>query len=263
MEWFAELAPPSLAEQWDRVGLQVGDPDALVRRVLLALTVTPSVVTQAENLDVDLIVAHHPVLFRPLQEFRWDYPQVALLRRLAAHNISVYVAHTNYDAAERGTSQILAARLSLTAVEGPLVPAPAGGGTEEGFGVVGQLPASTAPETFLAHVASSLDAPWLRHCGPEPSSVSRVAVLGGSGGSFIKQAAARQVDAYVTGDIDFHDALLAEDYGIWVIDAGHFATERILLAFWKEFLDEQVRTAGASLEILIAGEKDPFSYYAG
>lgn len=258
IDWMEELAPPALAEEWDRVGLHVGNPSRTVERILLALTVTPEVVEQAKSRGAHLILSHHPLLFRPLGAVRWDVPQGALVRSLIKADIHVYAAHTNFDAATRGTSIILADTLELVG-EQVLVPAK-GGGEGNGYGLVGTLPKPMAPMHFLEHVAKRLDITNLRHTGPLPRQVHRVAVMGGSGGSFLSQAVAAEVDAYVTGDIDFHDALDSRAYGLWVVDAGHFATERVVLRSWQRYLQQKASVEGVELEVLVAEEADPFRF---
>jgi len=121
--WLERLAPTPLAESWDAVGLQVGDGRAAVRRVMTALTVTEDVVRQAKERDVDLIVAHHPLLFRPLKSVSPRTRIGAILAELIKEEIALYVAHTNLDAAPGGVNDGLARRLGLEQVV-PLVPKP-------------------------------------------------------------------------------------------------------------------------------------------
>lgn len=252
------MAPPALAAEWDRIGLQIGDPDRKVERILLALTVTPDVVEQAVQLSADLIVSHHPLIFRPLAELRWDRPIGALLRSLVSADVAVYAAHTNYDAAEQGTSDVLAARLGLAATS-VLVPDAAADASKLnlGYGRVGELSEPMSPESFLRFVTDRLETTHLQHNGMLPRSVRRVAVMGGSGASFMADAARQQVDAYITGDVKFHDAIDGRALGLWIIDAGHFATERLLLPFWKTYLEGRASAHQLDVAISIAEEKDP------
>lgn len=122
MAWIEALAPAKLAEAWDNVGLQVGAPDAPVDRVLTALTVTADVVEQAAERGAQLIIAHHPLIFRARKEVRRDDRVGALLYRLIQRDIALLVAHTNLDAAAGGVNDGLARRLGLGQCV-PLVPA--------------------------------------------------------------------------------------------------------------------------------------------
>ncbi|MEW6423266.1 MAG: Nif3-like dinuclear metal center hexameric protein [Bacillota bacterium] len=108
-----ELAPLELAEEWDNPGLQLGDPDSEIHRVLLALDVDEGVGREAAEKGVQLVICHHPLFFKPLKNLRTDRPQGALLASLIRAGIAVYAAHTNLDNAARGVSDELARRLGL------------------------------------------------------------------------------------------------------------------------------------------------------
>lgn len=114
------LFPPHLAESWDNVGLLVGDPQAPVRAAMVCLEATAPTVAEARRRGADLILAHHPLVFRPMKRVRTDDPTGALVAELLRANISLVAAHTNMDAAPWGTNRVLAELLGL-AVEGPLV----------------------------------------------------------------------------------------------------------------------------------------------
>jgi len=111
------LAPPGLAEDWDNSGWQVGDPAAPVRRVMLALDVTPEVVSEAEENGVQLIISHHPLLLKGLKSVRSDAPPGDLVFRLIRAGVGVYAAHTNLDGAAGGVNDVLARLLGLRETE--------------------------------------------------------------------------------------------------------------------------------------------------
>ncbi|MFP5416304.1 MAG: Nif3-like dinuclear metal center hexameric protein [Actinomycetes bacterium] len=121
--WFESRYPPALAEEWDRVGLSVGDPADRVEHVLFAVDVTDAVVAQAVQLGAQLVVSHHPLLLRGVHSVRADQPKGRLLIELIRRGIAVFSAHTNADAAEDGVNDALAAVLGLVEVS-PLRPAP-------------------------------------------------------------------------------------------------------------------------------------------
>lgn len=111
------LAPRRLAEEWDNVGLQVGDSSREVARVLVTLDLTDKVLDEAISTDCRLVVAHHPLIYKPLKHLRPDTPQGRRLVRLIREDIALYVAHTNYDMAKGGTADVLAAALNLQDAE--------------------------------------------------------------------------------------------------------------------------------------------------
>jgi dinuclear metal center YbgI/SA1388 family protein len=123
IRFLQRLAPLALAEEWDNVGLLVGDGRAEVRRVMTCLTLTPDVADEAVAQHVDLIVSHHPVLFRPVQRLTAETSEGRLLLKLIAAGVAVYCAHTAYDSAQAGINQQLAELLGLTEIA-PLRPKP-------------------------------------------------------------------------------------------------------------------------------------------
>jgi dinuclear metal center YbgI/SA1388 family protein len=319
------IAPLALAEDWDNCGLQVGDPEVEVNRVLVALTPLPEIFEEAEEKGADFLLFHHPLIFDPLKAIVTSSYPGDLLARAIRNGHAVYAAHTSYDAAPAGVSVALARRLDLggplrvlsprgalrklvvfvpeenvDAVAKALAGAGAGvigdytectfrtqgrgtfrGGeganpylgekgrleqVEEvrmetvvpahavqraveaataahpyeeialdvypvegspegcGYGRLGTLTERLTAEELREHVSESLGFP-ARLVADPGRRIETVAVLGGSGGSFIPEVAVSGAHAYVTGDVDYHDALLAESLGLTVIDAGHAATE--------------------------------------
>lgn len=116
-----EIAPETLAEEWDNVGLQVGNPDGSVSSVLLCLDLTEAIIAEAQRAGCQCIVGHHPAFLRPLRTLRSDHPEGRLLAALVSAGIAYYAMHTNLDIASPGTSDALAEALGLEACQ-PLVP---------------------------------------------------------------------------------------------------------------------------------------------
>ena len=310
------IAPTALAEDWDNPGLQVGDPDGEVDGVLVALTPLPEVFEEAEETGANFLLFHHPLIFQSLKNVNITSYPGDLISRAVRHNLTVYAAHTNYDAAPEGVSVALAKSLGLVGPLRVVVPrgslrklvvfvpeentdtmadvlAEAGAdvigkhthyafrtpGTDSyadekyqperapelrletvvpthaalrvaaaaraahpyeepvldvyhvdghpkgcGYGRLGRLPEPLTPEELCDHVSESLGFPARLVADPQ-RSLRSVAVLGGSGGSFVREAALSGADAYVTGDLDYHDGLLAGSLGLVAVDAGHAATE--------------------------------------
>lgn len=250
-ESMEKLAPRGLALEWDNVGLQVGDADKQVSTVLVTLTITAEVLAKAVAEKVDLIIAHHPVIFKPLQAIRTDQPQGALLAAALKHDISLYVAHTNLDQAPSGLNDWLAQELGLSDVK-VLVPGPT---SESGLGRVG-----TIPEKDLGDLAHELEQLWgcvVRTVGDPTTKISTLAVVGGSGGDFIRQAKEAGAQCLITGDVSYHDALDAEALGLALLDAGHFATEKIMVREVAAFLRSEF---GDALIVLQETSSNPFRY---
>ena len=214
------LAPKEGAMDWDNVGQLLGDPEAEVRRVLVALDITEAVADEAIAENCQLIVSHHPVMnctWHPVQTLRTDDRQGRILMALVTHDISAICMHTNLDAAEGGVNDILAQKLGLRDLK-PL--------TDEKIGRVGTLKCEIPLVEFTRFVVKSLGCNGLRYtdCG---RPVHRVAVGGGACGEYIAQAIALGCDTFVTSDLRYHDFLDTKELNL--IDAGHFPTEQVIV----------------------------------
>lgn len=221
--------PPAWAEDWDRVGLVLGEPDAPVRRILCVVDCVPETVDEAAEVDAQMIVAHHPLLLRGVTSVAPTTYKGRLVHRLIRGGTALYTAHTNADVASPGVSDALAARLGLTDLR-PLRPATgAAEGGGRGAGRVGRLPAPMTLADLTRHAADVLPpTAWgVRAAGVPARTVSTVAVCGGAGDGFLRDAAAAGADAYLTADLRHHPAseYLAEG-GPALLDAAHWATER-------------------------------------
>lgn len=212
-------APRELAESWDNVGLLVGDPEATVERVLVALDITPQVAEEALERGYQLIVAHHPVMncaWHPVQTVRADDRQGRTLTALLRGGVAAICMHTNLDAAEGGVNDILAEKLGLTQPEML---------TEEKIGRIGTLKCEIPLVEFTHSVIELLGCNGLRYVDAG-RPVHRVAVGGGACGCYIPQAVAAGCDTFVTSDLKYNDFLDTE--GLNLIDAGHFPTENVV-----------------------------------
>lgn len=253
-QFMEKFAPTQLAEDWDNVGLLIGDRTQSIERVMTCLTVTPRTVAEAVQRRADLIVTHHPIPFRPMKRLTTDTITGGIVWQLARAGISVYSPHTGFDSAENGINQSLGIRLGLEGLE-PLIPQE-DGVQAIGAGRLGQLQESQTLAEFVSSIKLSLSIDSIRVVNSEDSSVKRVAIACGSGGSFLGKAKARGCDTLVTGEATFHTCLEAEARGMSLVLLGHFASER----FAVETLAELLKISFESTEIWSsATERDPLS----
>jgi dinuclear metal center YbgI/SA1388 family protein len=261
--WIDEHAPFRYKESWDQCGLQVGDPQAAVKRVLVALDPSSGSLDEAVRKGCDCLVTHHPLLFRPISSVRSDrFPGSVVAGALRA-GVHLIAAHTNLDVARDGTNGHLARLLSLTAVE-PLE-------TEAswldesryvGLGRVGLLPRAVSLEELVSDTRKVLEVSAVRVVGDRRGRVHRVALCTGSGGSLVEKAIQSGSDVFITGDVKYHEAQQAVEAGLAVVDVGHFASERIVVPVLAEYLRSRAAREGADLELLAAAEEsDPFWVY--
>ncbi len=226
----AEIAPLGLAESWDNVGLLIGDRKTSLGRVMTCLTLSPPVVAEAVQQGVDLVIAHHPLPFKPLSKITSDTVTGSMLLELISAGVAVYSAHTAFDSAAAGINQAWALRLGLESIA-PLVEtdiesfAPSG----LGAGRWGDLPQPVSLEQLVRRAAASVGAAAPRRVGAAEQSVSRVAVACGSGGSFLAAARRKGCQAMITGEATFHTCLEAESTRIGLGLLGHYPSERFAM----------------------------------
>lgn len=229
IEVLEEFAPTALAEEWDSVGLQVGNPEQTCRTVAIGLDVTHATLETALSQEADLIICHHPLLFRPPPAIRFDKPQGHLIQQLCEAKISCYAMHTNLDSTVGGLNDHLATILNLIEVDSliarpPQTP-PSFQDKVVGLGRVGRLKKPGTLAQLARQIDEALSPESLRIIGHEHGEVQRVAVCTGSGGSLVHDAIKSGADCFVTGDVKYHQALDAEAAGMYILDVGHYASE--------------------------------------
>ncbi|MDG4796386.1 Nif3-like dinuclear metal center hexameric protein [Micromonospora sp. WMMD1082] len=255
--------PPAWAEEWDRVGLVLGEPGAPVRRILCVVDVVPETVAEALDAGVDMIIAHHPLLLRGVSSVAPTTYKGRIVHQLIKVDIALYVAHTNADVAVPGVSDALAARLGLVDLR-PLQPARPGtpaAGEGRGAGRIGRLPQPMTLAELTRRAAAVLPATavGVRAAGDPNRTVRILAVCGGAGDGFLADATAAGVDAYLTSDLRHHPAgeHLATG-GPALLDATHWATERP----WLDDLAAVLRAA-PGVETLVSDlDTDPWTVHA-
>lgn len=222
----SELAPLELAEDWDNVGLLVGDRQAEVSRMMTCLTVTPASCDEAIERAAQLIVTHHPMPFRALKRITTDETVGRLLWKLIRAGVSVFSPHTAWDSSGCGINQQLAERFGLMGIQA-LVPASSPG--LPGSGRYGDCPPNRSLADLLEMTKSAFQLSHVQFVGDSRKRIDRMAVACGSAGSFLQPAILAGCDALLTGETTFHTCLEAEANGVALILPGHFASERFAL----------------------------------
>lgn len=258
-----EIAAFGLAEQWDNVGLMLGDPNKSINGVLVALDPTEEVLSEALQIGADCIITHHPLILHPLKAIYTDQPMGKFLRRALETNISVIGCHTNLDQAVGGVNDVLAKSLGMLDSR-PLMPAGNDPDAEAsiGFGRVGRLADPLSPEAFIGYLCDFFNLPVLRVAGQLPDEISTVAVCGGSGSDLAETAYASGAQVYITGEVKHSTARWAEAAGFCIIDAGHFATENPVVESLVEVLQNVFAEKDISLPVTqSAKQQNPFVYH--
>lgn len=230
-------APLNLAEDFDNVGLIVGNSDEDVTGVILTLDVDMAVAQEAKALGANLIVSHHPLIFEPVNKINNSSPIGRLLLYLIENRIAVYSAHTNLDSAKGGLNDILA---GLAGIEDcvPLT----GEDKESGIGRIGKAQAGTTVEMLAERLKAVFGLPYIRFTGDGQREAERVALCTGSGGSLVGDAIRNGAQVYITGDMKYHGVRDAVDSGIDIIELGHYDSEITATRLFEKILSPVVKT---------------------
>jgi len=269
------FAPPWLAEEWDNVGLQIGDLRWPVRRIWTALDPTLEVINAACREDVDLLITHHPLFFRPIKSIDFHSPHGSIIKTAIQHQLAIFSAHTNLDMVRDGVNDVC--RLGLKSIkilqphkgeqqfkaDGDMTHdiSPAiGNEIEHGIGRIGSLDKTRRLTSLAVIIKEKLNLNFVKVAGNPELKISQVAICSGSGSSLMKAFLASNAQVYISGDIHYHDARDAESANRAIIDIGHFASEHLMVEALAQQLskilpEEEIKVAIKACTI----EKDPFS----
>lgn len=257
MHFLEQFASLELAEDWDNVGLLVGDPNAEARRVMTCLTLTEDVAEEAIDQSVDFIISHHPLLFRPVQRLTTSTAEGRVLLKLLAHETAVYSPHTAFDSAPTGINQQLAEALGLSSIKPIRARDRSTNLTGLGSGRYGILPQTIPLTEFLQLVKKALSIPMLQYVGDPQRDILTVGVACGSAAEFLSDACALGCDVLLTGEARFHALLEARSCETALVLAGHYATERPAV----EQLADTVAAEFQSLQVWASRvESDPMNW---
>lgn len=227
------IAPAHLAEEWDNCGLQIGSMDWPVKKIWVALDPLLNVIEEAGQNDVDMVVTHHPLIFKGLKRIDLDAAEGKIIASALSSHTAVYAAHTNLDSAADGVNEILSRLIGLRNAT-PLV-APGFNGEmhlssqSEGLGRIGDFKSPISVNQLAQHIKKQLAIDHVKVAGGLDKQIRRAAVCSGSGSSLIPTFLETDADVYISGDLRYHDARTVEDAGRVFIDIGHFASEHIMI----------------------------------
>lgn len=231
-----QFAPLPMQDDYDNAGLQVGLTAAEeVSGALLCLDVTEEVVEEAAARGLNMIVAHHPLLFRPLRRVADENEVQRCVTMAIRKDIAIYAAHTNLDNAPGGVSAEMARRLGLQDVR--LLTSHLCEGRECGAGVLGELPTDMDETPFLQLLKETFGVKCLKHNILTHRPIRRVALCGGAGSFLMKDALEAGADAFVTGEIHYHE-WFGHDGDMLLVEMGHYESEQFTIDLLQRLLHE-------------------------
>ena len=241
--------PKSFAMQWDNVGLLVGRSDKEVKKISIALDVTDEVIDEAIAFGADLLLTHHPLIFKALKQINDSNFISRRVLKLIQNDISYYAMHTNYDV--MGMAELAGEILQLSDAEVLEVTAVE---EQEGIGRVADFDEKMTLAQCAAFVKEKFKLPSVKIFGNADMLIQRMAVSPGSGKSMIGAALSKGADVLVTGDIDHHEGIDALAQGMAIIDAGHYGVEHIFIEDMKQFCQKNF----ANVEVETSKISHPF-----
>ena len=237
------FAPLSLQEDYDNAGLIIGNPATDITATLLTLDVTEDVIDEAIRKNCQLIVAHHPLIFSGIKQLNGSDEVQRCVVKAIKSDIAIYAAHTNIDNVINGVSGRMAEKIGLQNIE---ILKAISSSCEDfqnrvGAGVVGNLPQPVSEQEFLQKLKSIFGTGCIKHTQLQNKPIRKVALCGGSGSAFLKEAINVQADVYVSADFKYHDFFNAENQ-ILIADIGHYESEVFTKEIFYEIITKKIST---------------------
>ena len=214
-------SPLESAEEFDNVGLLVGNAEAIINKAIITIDTTEEVIEEAIGNNCNLIITFHPIIFNGIKKFNNKSYVDRVVSKAIKHNINIYAIHTNLDNNPKGVNFKISQKLSLKNLEF-LIPKE---GKNLGMGMIGELNEELSEIDFLDFLKSKLKTNFIKHSKLIKRKIKKVAVLGGSGSFAISNAIQKKADVYISADFKYHDFFKAEGK-ILLIDVGHYESEQ-------------------------------------
>ncbi len=245
--------PLNSAEEFDNVGLLVGNSNEIITKAIITIDTTEEVVDEAIKNDCNLIITFHPIIFDGLKNITEQTYVERIVFKAIQNNINIYAIHTNLDNNPRGVNYKICQKLEMnntkfliSKVEGTF-----------GMGMVGELNKELSEIEFFNFLKSKMNIKNIKHSPFIGKNIKKVAVLGGSGSFAIENAIAEKADCYLTSDLKYHDYFKA-DNKILLADIGHYESEQFTKELILEFLNEKIPKFAC---IISKSNTNPVNYF--
>lgn len=255
-------APIKYKESYDNVGLMIGDREAVVSNILIALDCTMNVIEEAKNKECNLIINHHPILFLKPSTITKDSLIGNKIIEIIKGDINVYAAHTNLDSARGGLNDIFMELLEFKNYK-TIELSKANDSQDEisGVGRIIDLEEEITLENLCLHVKNKLELSNLKYSGAEETKIRKIAVVNGSGEDYFKLSKSLGADCIITGDTTYHYVSDYREEGMCIIDAGHFETEWPIFKLYSQTLIKELKNNGFCNDVYISEETKPAYKY--
>ena len=236
-----EIAPLRFQEEYDNSGLLVGSPKMEVNGAIISLDMTEQVIQEAIDKNCNLVIAHHPIIFRGIKKFDPEYYVDRAVIKAIKNDIALYAIHTNLDNVLRGgVNEKIALKLNLQDIE--ILKAHPSSPLETsytlGSGTIGNLPEAMTELRFLEYLKEEMEVRFIRHTQLLDKDIQKIAICGGSGSHLLKTAIAQKADVFITADFKYHQFFDANGE-IVIIDIGHYESEYFTIELILELISKK------------------------
>lgn len=244
-----KYAPESLKESYDNVGLMVGNSQCEIDNILIALDCTLKVIDEAIENNCNLIITHHPLIFRKPNSITNDTLIGKKVIKLIKSDINVFSSHTNLDSTPNGINETITKLLNFNSYE---IIETSQLNENAGIGRIINLDKELRLKELIDLVKNKLNIEQLRYCGDEDAKLKKIALINGSGQDYFAAAVAKGAQCIITGDTTYHYVSDYNEEGIAVIDAGHFGTEWPAMKIVQEYLNSEIKSLGFNNSIIMS-----------
>ena len=249
-----DWSPISNAEDFDNVGLLVGDPNAIIEKALITLDTTQNILDEAISQNCNLIITFHPFLYKGDDNLKSEEYVDEIIIKALKHNINIYAIHTNLDNNPKGVSFQIAKRLGLKNLE---IMIKKDEKENIGMGMIGDLEIEKTETDFLNFLKDKMEISNLRHSNLVGNNIKRIGVLGGSGSFGIEEALIKNIDCYVTADLKYHDFFKSNNKML-LVDIGHYESEKYTKELILNYLNKKIPKFAC---VIAKSRTNPVNYY--
>lgn len=258
IEVIEKMAPINLKENFDNVGLMIGDRNKDISKVLIALDCTLDVIEEGINLGVQLILTHHPLLFKKPSTITTDTILGKKIINLIKNDINLYAAHTNWDSVKNGLNDTIVSLLGYKASD---IIRTNSNDRESGIGRIVYLDKEKTIQEIIKDIQYKFDIKNLRYAGDLNKQVKTIAIINGSGQEFFEDSRRLGSDLIITGDTTYHFVSDYKEMGLGIIDLGHFNSEWPVVKELSKNIEKELCAIDENLQILISeSSKDPYDF---
>lgn len=249
-----DWAPLKYQESYDNSGLIVGDPEMEVNGAILSLDCTEEVVQEAIDNGLNMVIAHHPIVFSGLKKFNGKNYVERTVMKAIKNDIAIYAIHTNLDNMPHGVNLKIGEKIGLKNLR---ILAPKSSEENIGSGMIGEFENEIPVEEFLRHVKMNLETGTIRYTDFLKETIKTVAFCGGSGSFLLNDAKQQNADVFMSSDFKYHQFFDAENE-ISIVDIGHFEAEQ----FTKELIHKEISEFFPKFALRFSGiNTNPVNYY--